>query len=83
MYHVYHTRTRKLPTDSINNAEKEVQARNRLANAIFQFSMESITLEQKIEINGNDNQKISQFISKFLGRSNNFLAYEFTILILN
>ncbi len=68
MYHVYHTRTRKLPTDSINNAEKEVQARNRLANAIFEFSMESITLQQKIEINGNDNQKISQFISKFLDK---------------
>ena len=68
MYNIYHTRTRVLHTQSILNAESETLIRTRLFNAIYEFSIESITLREKIEIKETDNRKINNFISKFLDK---------------
>ena len=69
MYKVYHTRTRATETDSIKNAESEKIARTRLFNSIYEFSIESIMLQQKnIQISNKDLTKINNFISKFLDK---------------
>ena len=69
MFRVYHTRTRATETDSIKNAESEKIARTRLFNSIYEFSIESILLQQKnIQINDKDLTKITNFISKFLDK---------------
>ena len=68
MYKIYHTTSRVLHTESIQNAENEVLTRTRLFNAIYEFSIDSITLREKIEIKEGDNRKINNFISKFLDK---------------
>ena len=68
MYNIYHTTSRVLHTESIQNAENEALTRTRLFNAIYEFSIDSITLREKIEIKEGDNRKINSFISKFLDK---------------
>ena len=66
MFRVYNEKPRENENYSFLNAKDEKTTRQRLFNAIYDFSLESILIRQKLEVKLKNETSLNEFISKFI-----------------
>ena len=66
MFRVYNEKPRENEINSLINAKDEKTTRQRLFNAIYDFSLESILIRQKVEVKLKNETSLNEFISKFI-----------------
>jgi hypothetical protein len=66
MFRVYNEKPRENENYSFLYAKDEKTTRQRLFNAIYDFSLESILIRQKLEVKLKNETSLNEFISKFI-----------------
>ena len=66
MFRVYNEKPRENEKYSFLHAKDEKTTRQRLFNAIYDFSLESILIRQKLEVKLKNETSLNEFISKFI-----------------